>query len=600
MILTMKYTENLSKLNKDSVTVAGGKGASLGEMMRVGILVPPGFVVLSVTFQKLLEEGAMCTDIKSILDSVDHQNIDALEDASKKIQTSILNIKIPEEVSYQIKKSFNELGAQCVAVRSSATNEDSTSATWAGQLGSYLNTTEKDLLENIKKCWVSLFTPRAIFYGFQNNIAPQETSVSVVIQKMVKSEKSGVAFSVHPVTKEYNTLIIEAGLGLGEQVVSGHITPDSYTVDKKHQKITSRNIKTRTQVLSDVEILELSRLVIIIEKHFGFPCDIEWAFEQGKLYILQSRPITTLVTESSKRSSEDKIIIKDIMTLIARRNTDSFDASLRIESWSNGLKNELGLGYKTIVINSDGEYFVDAESERKISEALSLKGVNEALSYIKKIYALKDALLIQVRQEEYATVVNDFSKLFTYFLLARRISENVYKKSSSKEKHLIEKWRSDERLFEPLDVYKKRVPQDNPTGEWSIIFNNNDIRYVGKKITWTENETEEEDTAILKGETGYPGFVRGRVRVILSQDQMSTFKEGDILVTTMATPEYTPILGKARAFITDEGGVTSHAAIISRELKKPCIIGTKNATKRLLDGDEVEVDATDGVVRIVR
>ncbi|MEX0652387.1 MAG: PEP/pyruvate-binding domain-containing protein [Candidatus Paceibacterota bacterium] len=596
----MKYTENLSKLNKDSVTVAGGKGASLGEMMRVGILVPPGFVVLSVTFQKLLEEGAMCTDIKSILDSVDHQNIDALEDASKKIQTSILNIKIPEEVSYQIKKSFNELGAQCVAVRSSATNEDSTSATWAGQLGSYLNTTEKDLLENIKKCWVSLFTPRAIFYGFQNNIAPQETSVSVVIQKMVKSEKSGVAFSVHPVTKEYNTLIIEAGLGLGEQVVSGHITPDSYTVDKKHQKITSRNIKTRTQVLSDVEILELSRLVIIIEKHFGFPCDIEWAFEQGKLYILQSRPITTLVTESSKRSSEDKIIIKDIMTLIARRNTDSFDASLRIESWSNGLKNELGLGYKTIVINSDGEYFVDAESERKISEALSLKGVNEALSYIKKIYALKDALLIQVRQEEYATVVNDFSKLFTYFLLARRISENVYKKSSSKEKHLIEKWRSDERLFEPLDVYKKRVPQDNPTGEWSIIFNNNDIRYVGKKITWTENETEEEDTAILKGETGYPGFVRGRVRVILSQDQMSTFKEGDILVTTMATPEYTPILGKARAFITDEGGVTSHAAIISRELKKPCIIGTKNATKRLLDGDEVEVDATDGVVRIVR
>ncbi len=212
---------------------------------------------------------------------------------------------------------WEKLKAKYVAVRSSATAEDSTSAAWAGQLESYLNTTEKNLLENVKKCWASLFTPRAIFYRFENNLHKQKISVAVVVQKMVKSEKSGIAFSVHPVTQDKNQLIIEAAYGLGEAIVSGQITPDSYVVEKNPRRIIDKNVNVQTrglyrfkkggnewrdipkelgekQVLPAKELSELSEIIIHIENHYGFPVDVEWAVEKGKFYIVQSRPITTL------------------------------------------------------------------------------------------------------------------------------------------------------------------------------------------------------------------------------------------------------------------------------------------------------------------
>ena len=170
-----------------------------------------------------------------------------------------------------------------MAVRSSATAEDSASAAWAGQLESYLNTTEETLLESVKKCWASLFTPRAIFYRFEKELHKQKISVAVVVQKMVESEVSGIAFSVHPVTENRNQLIIEAGLGLGEAIVSGQITPDSYVVEKEPRRIIDKNIEVQKrglyrsgengnewreiskergekQVLSDEEILKLSNM----------------------------------------------------------------------------------------------------------------------------------------------------------------------------------------------------------------------------------------------------------------------------------------------------------------------------------------------------
>ncbi|MDP1619910.1 MAG: PEP/pyruvate-binding domain-containing protein, partial [bacterium] len=166
-------------------------------------------------------------------------------------------------------------------------------------------------------CWASLFTPRAIFYRFEKNLHKQKISVAVVVQKMVESEFSGIAFSVHPVTEDYNQLIIEAGFGLGEAIVSGQITPDSYVVEKNPRNILDINVSTQergiyraknggnewrdipepqasAQVLTEKQILELSEIILGIEKHYGFPCDIEWAFEGGKFYIVQSRPITTL------------------------------------------------------------------------------------------------------------------------------------------------------------------------------------------------------------------------------------------------------------------------------------------------------------------
>lgn len=318
----MELTKPFSQLNKNEANVAGGKGASLGEMTNAGIPVPPGFVILSECFEQFLRETDLIQEIDSILHRVNHKEIHTVEAASEEIRELILNAEMPGDIADEINRSFKDLDTKYVAVRSSATAEDGKDHAWAGQLESYLNTIEEDVLKRVKLCWSSLFTPRAIFYRFEKGLHTTKISVAVVIQKMIESEFSGIAFSVHPVTEDYNQLIIEAGFGLGEAIVSGSVTPDSYVVEKKPRNILDINISTQdrglyrseknstehgnnewrsipeptasSQVLTKEQILELSEIILKIENHYGFPCDIEWAYENRKFYIVQSRPITTL------------------------------------------------------------------------------------------------------------------------------------------------------------------------------------------------------------------------------------------------------------------------------------------------------------------
>jgi pyruvate,water dikinase len=313
----MEIIQFFTKINKDDVALAGGKGASLGEMTQAGIQVPPGFVIFSEAFEKFLEETDLFVEIDAALDTVDHKEMHTVEKASETIHALILNVEIPDDVAVEIQKAFKKLGARLVAVRSSATSEDSLTAAWAGQLETYLNTTDKTLLENVKKCWASLFTPRAIFYRFEKGLQKEKICVAVIVQEMVESVVAGIGFSVHPVTQDENQLIIEAGFGLGEAVVSGQITPDSYVVDKEDWVLLDIQIskqekglfkkpeggnewqkipkdKQEKQKLSGPQIIELSKLIVKIEQHYGFPVDIEWAIKGGKFYITQSRPITTL------------------------------------------------------------------------------------------------------------------------------------------------------------------------------------------------------------------------------------------------------------------------------------------------------------------
>lgn len=232
--------KNLSELCSRDTAIAGGKGASLGEMINNGIPVPPGFVVLSTTFEKFIEETELVVEIDSILHTVNHREMHTVENASEKIQALILNAKMPDDIAVEILKFHKILDAKFVAVRSSATAEDSSQAAWAGQLDTYLNTVRENLLEKVKRCWASLFTPRAIFYRFEKGLHKDKISVAVVVQKMIESEVSGIAFSVHPVTQDRNQIIIEAGLGLGEAIVSGEITPDSYVVEKEPRNILEK------------------------------------------------------------------------------------------------------------------------------------------------------------------------------------------------------------------------------------------------------------------------------------------------------------------------------------------------------------------------
>ena len=310
-------------LNKESVSLAGGKGASLGEMINSNFPVPNGFVVLSSAFDNFIEANNLNLKIKKILCSVDINNSETSLNASKKISDLILSKPLSKELEEEILNSFNLLDADFVAVRSSATAEDSATDAWAGQLDTFLNTKKEDLLLNVEKCFASLFTDRAIIYRINKKLIDKKISVAVIVQKMINSEKSGIAFSVHPVTNDYDQIIIDAGYGLGEAIVSGQITPDSYIISKKHKILDkikgsqekalyrttenqSGNIWKKTTeeqkkqfVLTDKEIQELSKILLNIEKHYGFPVDVEWAMEEERFYIVQSRPITTLEIQNN-------------------------------------------------------------------------------------------------------------------------------------------------------------------------------------------------------------------------------------------------------------------------------------------------------------
>jgi len=334
----MTFIKTFKQITKKSVLEAGGKGASLGEMTNAGIPVPPGFVVLSQAFDRFLDETELKAEVAARLAEVNYKDINSVDKASNEIRAVIGKAKMPDDLQVAILAEFKKLGAKLVAVRSSATAEDSKIASWAGELETYLNTDQKRLLSNVQKCWSSLFTTRAIFYGHEKGFykklklfksapptpnpsllgrgAGMGVSVAVVVQAMVQSEISGICFTVHPVTEDKNQLLIEAGYGLGEAIVSGAITPDSYVVDKKQGTLLEINVAEQSkqlvksaksnkwtsvkkteaglQKLSGKEILELAEICMTVEKHYGFPCDIEWAYARGKFHITQSRPITTL------------------------------------------------------------------------------------------------------------------------------------------------------------------------------------------------------------------------------------------------------------------------------------------------------------------
>ncbi|MFH1588848.1 MAG: PEP/pyruvate-binding domain-containing protein, partial [Candidatus Diapherotrites archaeon] len=212
----MNFVLAFSKLNKKSVSIAGGKGAQLGEMFNSKIPVPNGFVVLVDSFNLFLKENELEKFIEEELKKVNSKKTDSVNSASEKIRKKISEGKISKEIEEKILKEFNSLKMNYVAVRSSATAEDAKDSSWAGELETYTHIQKKGLLNAVKKCWGSLFTPRAIFYRIEKKLSAKKVSVAVVVQKMVESDAAGVAFTVNPITKNKDEIIIEAAYGLGE------------------------------------------------------------------------------------------------------------------------------------------------------------------------------------------------------------------------------------------------------------------------------------------------------------------------------------------------------------------------------------------------
>lgn len=303
----MKLLQNLEKISKKDISLAGGKGASLGEMARAGFTVPPGFVVLTDAFEYFLCR----TGLRRELDKMSRKS-----ECAGLIGEKILKTPMPPDLSQEILSSFRKLGLERVAVRSSAVSEDGSESAWAGQFQSFLWVDESHLIESIIKCWASPYEARALCYGEKRRITAVILPMAVVIQKMVQAQVSGIAFSHDPLHQNNENVIIEAGYGLGEAVVSGQVSPDRYILARNPMRISEKTIGSQarmvapidrggtewrdipgeealSQKLSDEKILELAGLLLTLENHFGYPVDVEWAVDGDGLFILQCRPITS-------------------------------------------------------------------------------------------------------------------------------------------------------------------------------------------------------------------------------------------------------------------------------------------------------------------
>lgn len=314
----MTFIKFFEEISKNDLSIAGGKGASLGEMTKAEFPVPSGFVIVAQAYEKFLEVNKIKQKITVLLKSLDVEDTAQLDKTANEIQKLISAQKFPEDLRKEIVAAYKELGQGFVAARSSATTEDLPSASFAGQQATFLNVKgDKELVKAVQDCWASLFTARAIYYRQTKGFAHMKALIAVVVQQMVDARAAGVAFSVNPIDNNKNDIVIEGSFGLGEAVVSGQVTPDLYIVHKDtlkiHQKTvneqewgyykdqkTGKTIKKnvsdpKAQVLSDKEIIGVGKLVKQVEKHYGCPQDTEWAVdEEGNLFLLQARPITTL------------------------------------------------------------------------------------------------------------------------------------------------------------------------------------------------------------------------------------------------------------------------------------------------------------------
>lgn len=435
--LTIAFKE----IDKRDLPIVGGKGANLGEMTKANFPVPNGFAVTVASYDLFLEENDLVDFLAETLKGLDVHDPEELRKKAQAIQKKMERGRVPKEVALEISHSYKALKKKLVAVRSSATAEDLPTASFAGQQATFLNIKgDASLIDHVRKCWASLFTARAIFYREENKIPHEKVKISVIVQEMIQSEVSGVMFTVDPVTLDKERIVIEAVWGLGELIVQGSVLPDHYEVQKDTFSILSKEISdqdrqltmkgTKTEErevpmrirdhpkLTDDEIVFLAKIGQKLQEHYYFPQDVEWAREKGRLYITQTRPITTL----DKKETSNKAVIE-----------------------------------------KDGEI--------KMAE----------------------------------------------------------------------------------------IP-------------------------------------ILKGSGASPGMATGKVKILKNAKEIGKVGEGDVLVSEMTSPDFVPAMKKAAAIITDKGGQTSHAAIVSRELGTPCVVGTKKGTEVLKDGMTVSVDGAKGFV----
>jgi len=410
------YTNKFSELSKASILVAGGKGANLGEMTQAGFAVPSGIVVNTGSYDAVVKANNLQDKVLSIASAVLGDNPETSESASEEIKKLFVNAQIPADIEEAIVSSYASLDGEntVVAVRSSATAEDLPNASFAGQQESYLHVQGKDqLLEAVKQCWASLWTARAITYRIKQGIAPEDVSLAAVVQQQINSDISGIAFSLNIQNNYYDEAVINSNFGLGESVVSGQVTPDHFVVNKITNKITEKVINEKQLMLvgkpdggieeqkisdpkapslTDEQVLEVAKLVTDVETHYKVPMDIEWAIYEGKLYLLQARPITThlpLFPELLTKPSEKKKVYID-MIVMSQGFSDSMSV-LGMDYWANMIKVAKG---STMPRGKDGIVWeLHGRQYLNISNMIKIGGI------VTKLFSSYDAPTRQILAE---------------------------------------------------------------------------------------------------------------------------------------------------------------------------------------------------------
>ncbi|MGE7687694.1 phosphoenolpyruvate synthase [Lysinibacillus sp. NPDC097214] len=321
------------EMNKTQLLLVGGKGLNLGELSKIeGLQVPEGFCVTTVGYQKAIEQDKTIQALLDQLSTLKVEDRDQIGEISRKIRQIITEVEIPSDVVKAVAHKLSQLGGgHAYAVRSSATAEDLPHASFAGQQDTYLNIIGKEaILQHIRKCWASLFTDRAVIYRMQNGFDHSQVYISVIIQRMVFPQASGILFTADPITSNRKLLSINASFGLGEALVSGLVSADCYKVQEDkivekmiaNKKLAIYGLKgggtetqqinpdqQKTQTLTDQQIIQLARIGRQIEAYFGCPQDIEWCLVDDTFYIVQSRPITTLFPIPKANDQENHVYL---------------------------------------------------------------------------------------------------------------------------------------------------------------------------------------------------------------------------------------------------------------------------------------------------
>jgi pyruvate,water dikinase len=331
------------EIDKNDTNIVGGKCANLGEMTKAGFPVPNGFAITIAAYDTFLKENKLIDRIYDFLKTIDVDDPAQLDNASKKVQKMVITGSISSRVAHEVINSYKKLSGRfknaLVAVRTSATAEDMPDSSFAGMGTTLLNIRgEANLLNAVRECWASLFTGRSIYYRVINKIPHEKVKISVAVMKMVASEVSGVMFSIEPVKNDKDRIVIESVWGLGELIVQGSVVPDTYIVQKDTFAILSKEISDQAvqlvrvksgenkeievpkrirqnQKITDKDIVELAKLADKLQKHYFFPQDAEWAKEKGKLYLIQTRPITS-IAQTAKAGKLEKNDIKIAQTPI--------------------------------------------------------------------------------------------------------------------------------------------------------------------------------------------------------------------------------------------------------------------------------------------